>query len=56
MLTDIQIQNVRQVKSYKSFNIDFICRFDKAWEEMQELFKDCKIDLSRIEIVQKENQ
>lgn len=56
MLTDIQMRNIRAAKSKSTFPSCFILQFDREWNEIQEFFKNQKVDLSKITIVPKENQ
>ena len=52
-MTEIKIAEIRKEKS--DFHSGFIKKIDKEWQEIMNLFHNCRYDLSKIRIVRKYN-
>lgn len=50
-MKESEFKMIRAIKS--EFNNEFIRKFDEEWQEVLQLFRGCKKDLSKIPIVAK---
>ena len=50
-MTETKILQIKKEKNSPQFSREFIEHVDKEWQEIVQMFKRCKCDLSRIQIV-----